>query len=311
MKKYATVKELLADYREMEQKAKEVNMAKLSDEDAAFLNEYAELTDFLNDTREALDFVKASTVVVLPNAENLDTLECRSILTDKEQYAELAAALSDNFNKDFLDAVEATRTEPISNEYMGRQEFLGSAKAPLEMTEIKEVVEEKTVEEKTVEEIIKAQEQAKELMEQNEIERDNIIESTLAAVFVLNEAEKLTTLAKQEDEIPVEKPVEIVESNDGYVMASSEVTPENEAEFNSKVNQVNNEVIHNEPPKETTVDRSRVGGNVKLETAEDLGTRDIQAIEAGADLGYLNEVYENSKYDETPDEEREDDEYDI
>lgn len=98
------------------------------------------------------------------------------------------------------------------------------------------------------------------------------------------------------------KPVEIVESSDGYVMATSEITPENEAEFKSRVDFTNNEVIHNEAPQETTIDLSKVGGKVKLEQVEDLGSRELSQIEnGGGAIGSLADRYENTKYDETPD----------
>jgi len=94
-----------------------------------------------------------------------------------------------------------------------------------------------------------------------------------------------------------------VESSDGYVMAASEVTPENEAEFDSKVDKTNNEVIHNEAPQETTIDPAAAGGKVKLEVVEDLGSKELKQIEnGGGAYGNLADRYENSKYDETPDE---------
>ena len=112
--------------------------------------------------------------------------------------------------------------------------------------------------------------------------------------------ENLTDVDYENNHKP--KPVEIVESNDGYVMASSEITADNEAEFNSRVNKANNEVIHNEAPQETTIDPSAVGGKVKLEVVEDLGSRELSQIEnGGGAYGSLADRYENTKYDETPD----------
>ena len=114
------------------------------------------------------------------------------------------------------------------------------------------------------------------------------------------EPDNLTDVDYENNHKP--KPVEIVESNDGYVMASSEITAENEAEFNSRVNKANNEVIHNEAPQETTIDPTAVGGKVKLEVVEDLGSRELSQIEnGGGAYGSLADRYENTKYDETPD----------
>lgn len=114
------------------------------------------------------------------------------------------------------------------------------------------------------------------------------------------EPDNLTDVDYENNHKP--KPVEIVESSDGYVMASSEITAENEAEFNSRVNKANNEVIHNEAPQETTIDPTAVGGKVKLEVVEDLGSKELSQIEnGGGAYGSLADRYENTKYDETPD----------
>lgn len=66
-------------------------------------------------------------------------------------------------------------------------------------------------------------------------------------------------------------PVEIVESIDGYVMSATKITPENQKSFDSLVEK-GNEVIHTEVPMYTTTDISEVGGKVKLEVADDIGT---------------------------------------
>jgi len=109
--------------------------------------------------------------------------------------------------------------------------------------------------------------------------------------------EKASELAKEEleDKLP---DVEIVESSDGFVMNTSPVNSTNEKTFNEKVEQ-GNEVIHNEVPQETTVDVSMAKGKVKLEEANDLGTKEVAKIEAGAELGHLNEKYDAEQVDES------------
>ena len=108
--------------------------------------------------------------------------------------------------------------------------------------------------------------------------------------------EKASELAKEEleDKLP---DVEIVESSDGFVMNTSPVNSTNEKTFNEKVER-GNEVIHNEVPQETTVDVSMAKGKVKLEEANDLGTKEVTKIEAGAELGHLNEKYDTEQIDD-------------
>lgn len=68
-------------------------------------------------------------------------------------------------------------------------------------------------------------------------------------------------------------PVEIVESFDGYVMSvNQEITADNLKEFEAKVEDDGKTVIHNEAPMETTIDPAEVGGKVKLEEYDDIGT---------------------------------------
>lgn len=69
-----------------------------------------------------------------------------------------------------------------------------------------------------------------------------------------------------------EFPVQIVESNDGFVMnTNKKITSENINNFNQKVEN-GNEVIHNEVPAETTIDTAEVRGKVKYEQKDDIGT---------------------------------------
>jgi hypothetical protein len=70
-----------------------------------------------------------------------------------------------------------------------------------------------------------------------------------------------------------DKDMEVVESNDGYVMNRSELSASNENQLSEKV-QNGNEVIHNEPSRETTSDPARVTPNRKLETVQEKGTKE-------------------------------------
>ena len=373
--------------------------------DKTALKEYSDYKDFLDDVRKSLDFVKSSTFI----SEGKDgNPECRSLLSNKEQYAHLVNTLTNSFDKKFMKEVEKTRTEPLDAGEFTKQEYRSMVQAAPNSPPIREEIERiqrerelNEQEEYRIREIQEAIQETQVEMERNNIsitdaaitaltvglwlERDeqgetNIIAEseklpnniktelpepryTVVAIdketgeenrletndwnrvkaFAINQMiegnmdvtiqdnttnesvtldaekyrENYNAIDKLNGEFPVEpdnltdvdyennhkpKPVEIVESNDGYVMASSEITAENEAEFNSRVNKANNEVIHNEAPQETTIDPTAVGGKVKLEVVEDLGSRELSQIEnGGGAYGSLADRYENTKYDETPD----------
>lgn len=384
------IKKLIDEYKELKEKVQNMDMENLSDKDRETLTRYSEVKDFLDDVRNSLDFVKASTLML--DSKDGNGIECRSLLNTKEQYADLSSKLTNNFDDNFIKEVEQSRSEPIYTEPFSKQEYVASVSAPLKMAEIEKELD-KLPDGYTVGEVADAVSETKKEMDFNYIDPDNVINSTLLLFMTEDKNDRLSTLASEEvvqiedtrrfevvvkdadgnesvelqsndwDKIkfaaaaimlergldveirdtendksvtleadkykgnystidrlagyfPVEKedienvdyenqhkPVEIVESSDGYVMAASEVTPENEAEFNSKVNQANNEVIHNEAPQETTIDPAAVGGKVKLETVEDLGSKELKQIEnGGGAFGNLETRYENTKYDETPDE---------
>lgn len=73
---------------------------------------------------------------------------------------------------------------------------------------------------------------------------------------------------------------EIVESNDGYVMGMSKVTPANESKLYSKIEH-GNEVVHNETPRETTNTIADIRPNVKYEACNDVGSKEKSEIDSG------------------------------
>lgn len=393
-----TVSEFLQEYRDLKEKVYKMDASNPSEGDRETLKQYAEYKDFLDEVRRSLDFVKASTYMLKGRDEQ--SIECRSLLSDKEQYVSLMNRLTNGMDKKFTNAVEESRTEPIDAGEFSRLEYLAGIQAPLRMPEISTEMERQIQaqeQERRISDIQNAIQEVDKEMDKQHINRDDIIASTVA-MFIISDADAQTNVLSYEedhiaplpkpryfvvsfneetetehkletsdwesvkrfavnemlegnadvtildgstneevtlnakdfkehydaveiengyfpvqpeklDEIDYEsyhkppQPVEIVESSDGYVMASSEITPENEAEFNSRVNQANNEVIHNEAPQETTIDRSAVGGKVKLESVEDLGSRELSQIEnGGGAYGSLADRYENTKYDETPEE---------
>lgn len=128
-------------------------------------------------------------------------------------------------------------------------------------------------------------EQAKELYEQG-YRADNT-EQLVKLGYSITQTDALAVLLKTYEEHGIDEesvniakiqldkeriPVEIVESFDGYVInTNQEINASNEKEFNEKVEN-KNEVIHKEAPMETSVNLSEIGGRVKYEEHDDIGT---------------------------------------
>lgn len=118
-------------------------------------------------------------------------------------------------------------------------------------------------------------------------------ESQLDQPLVETDKAKIHRLAEPDiEEQPKDIEAEVVESNDGYVMNTSERTSDNAAALDAQVK--GNEVVHNEAPKITTTDKSKVGGNVKLEEAKTAGTLEE---ETGKNEGSKNNHTDVDKID--------------
>lgn len=334
MKQYKNMQEFMDDYDRKKQIIDNMDMSNLSENDRAMLSEYAEMKDYLNDVRISLDFVKSSTMVALTQDENsIDTLQCRSLLDSTHQYAYLTAALTNNFDERFMKAVEATREGHIkSNDLMTSQEYIKSIAAPLNMANVRQEFD--TIQETidanggsfTQKELEQAMKESKEAARKNgiDINSEDIILATLTVAVekdmyeqsnVIGQEVLIAELGEREknrgDKDMVEEQdaeraikenqqnqkVEVVVSNDGYAMATSKV--ENEAQLqdlNSKVNGATQEMRKTDII-ETTNDPTRVGGNVKLETVNELGTREVARgeIEGDADKDGIKDSVEEAE----------------
>lgn len=333
MNKYKNMQDFMNAYERQQKIIEGMDMSNLSESDREMLAEHAEMKDYLNDVRVTLDFVKSSTMVTLSQDENqIDTLQCRSLLDNAHQYAYLTAALTNNFDERFMKAVEATREGHIkSNDLMTSQEYLKTVAAPLNMSNIRQELD--TIQETidanggsvTREELEKAMKESKEVARKNGIEindKDDIIFATLTVAMekdmyeqnnVIGKenlmADRDLTAEKNKDAEKTEKDaekadkeddknskVEVVVSNDGYAMATSEIKNEAQRQdLNSKVNTATQEMRQTDIV-ETTNDPSRVGGNVKLETVNELGSRELARgeIEGDADKDGIKDSVEEA-----------------
>lgn len=118
-KKYDSLEELVADYKEKTEivsQIKELDETELSASQKQTIKEQEELSDYLQNACQALDFVKFSTTVTLNASENesRDKIECRSLLDSKEQYVRLYATLTNGGERETIEAIERNR-QPIEN----------------------------------------------------------------------------------------------------------------------------------------------------------------------------------------------------
>lgn len=119
-------------------------------------------------------------------------------------------------------------------------------------------------------------------------ERFSLTAEEVAAVAITMQTYEWIKIAQEweqqqvAEKVKEQEPAEIVESSDGYVMAMSKMTPQNEKQLQSRIEN-GNEVIHHETARETTTDPSQVKPNVKLETAQNKGTQEKKARQADYD----------------------------
>lgn len=123
------------------------------------------------------------------------------------------------------------------------------------------------------------------LFEETDLSPEEI--SAVAIIMKHYEEEGLTAEAERNAFKEIEEeniPVQVTFSDDGYVMnTSEEITAQNVDQYNEKVEN-GNEYKDVGVPKETTVDISEVGGKIKLEEANELGSIEEEQDINPADL---------------------------
>lgn len=246
----------------------EEDYAMLTADDKRLYDDFCANRNLLVEARVALDYVKTSTFT-RPSVENCRNVECMSLMSSKEEYAHALIVLTNGFDERMSKALDSTRDKPFASRLMTINNYNSTVNAPLMDEAIAGLIATEKSNEKTVADLVKVIKITEEQRDDLYISDENVIDDTLCAVA--NDKEKLNLLHVQDLTEQKEIP-EIVESNDGYVMNTSRVTAENKKAIGEKVN--GNEVVHNEAPKATTTDPSKVGGNVKLEEANNKGTED-------------------------------------
>lgn len=273
-----TIDELLTVYEEDKRTVaaiEDYNNPSIAEREA--MTRVSEARKFFTQTQQSIDYITASAML-----NDDSSISC---LIDKNTYLSTLLAVTDNANGDLIDTVysessyKKTDADREKAENALNDVICGNG---IITTDFYAMKDEKP--QYTVAEIMNYNNSVKEICYAEQINENQVFDST---------REKLTS-AKNSG-----KALEIVESSDGYVMAVS-LSPE---EFSSNPHlaqqfaelvTANNEVVHNEAPKQTTSDLSRVGGNIKYEEMDDIGTVERESGEL-SDEEKENKSYENER----------------
>lgn len=330
---------------EIEQKqAEQQKIESMKSEEQSLEHSIAQTTQFLVEARLALDYTRCSTALRFAMDDTASETRCVSINPSVSDYAVSMILLTNNFDKNTMEALEATREKNALAHSVFRSpiEYERQTTAPLRDDIVASVMEDckrnYIIEGNVrVSNVVHAIEATKPDREKYGIRDDNIINDTVFSLQTLekedkenvihnhihaldapreliieksidlfdrgyraSDAEKIQSVTLDdaiqiqahciflenfekwginEDSINLATeeikrqniPVEIVESFDGYVLNTNRILAENDKEFDSKVEK-GNEVVHNEAPMHTTIDTAEVGGTIKLEQADDIGT---------------------------------------
>lgn len=253
-----TISELLTKYEEDKQILETIDdFNNPTEEQALAMTDISDARKFFTQTQESIDYIAAC--AVLNQDSSVDSL------MNKNSYLSTLLDVTDVNNKDFLDKVYSESTNKKTVEDKQRVEesintvICGNPMLTQEFLSMADQMPETTVE--------------------DTMRVNGTIHNMLEAEKISGKTTDIFDFVREQlkNEQSKNKPLQIVESNDGYVMAVSIPAEEIAAnldlsqEFASKVKN-GNEVVHNEAPRHTTSDPSRVGGNVQLEEVDDLGT---------------------------------------
>ena len=285
MKKNMLLSELFEDFRRNERELMEMKTADVTDIDTELAVECAYERQLLYKAANALEFLTTSVPVVYHAGTGETTVET---LMEQKQALENLMCLTNNMDNQFVYSLfcdnlpRTASVETINNQKrraVAVQDkldlvmdipFFGQAYAAYSEAAFPV----------TVAELEKSVKAIEGIMELYDIREDDIVSQTTQIVSEKYQRKELyvfqDTYTREEEKTPVADSLVIVESNDGYVMASNaspELFAENpslEREFSERVH--GNEVVHSETPRETTIDFARVGGNVKYEQYDDIGS---------------------------------------
>ena len=312
-----TINEFVAQHTALEKQLVGIDMQNASPSDFDLLKQAAEDKQFLTQAEKGLELCTGGTLP-LSYPDGRDNVE--SILK-KDDYIRLLGTLTGGQNESFIElltSLNPTKAAEIKQnlvdvmEFKEIQEAVGSqskeytvgdvmqaASKADDIIQIRQLDAENVYESARTQAFLLHNSGRNDLMTMDDAVREKsevtLIQlakklhdgdwkaadkDEIAEAFHLNEKD-VAKVVEVLEQIERDEPVEVIESNDGYVLNTSKQTAaamnqiEEKLEANSP-NEVKQPVV-----KETTSDPAAVGGKVKLEAADDRGTREKQA---GLDL---------------------------
>lgn len=270
-----SIPELLDDYERNEHRIKEITFYGVSENEIEILSDYDNERQLLIEAGKSLEFVVASTPVIV----DYNSTVIESLMSRADCLCALRT-LTNDFDRTFVIALYCATD--MEKQYEREQTILNKLDLLLDTPGFKELTTSFMVTEPiTVVDLKSTTENIKALMSEYQIDETAIMDSTLLFAAEKHAKQELYKIVERTsrsyEENKDQEALVIVESNDGYVMATNaspelfNSNPELERRYSEQVTN-GNEIVHNEAPRQTTIDMSKVGGNIKYEQYDDIGT---------------------------------------
>lgn len=288
-----TIDEMLADYRKNERLLQEMSFdtAELSKQDMTVLTNYIAEKQMLTQTAQSLDAF-ASMVTV-----NYGVSKTITSIVPRMEHIQIMKALTNNLDMRFVDTLyleclhltpttytakecEKTRafTKRVVNDLMEDYGYNDAYANMLNAEQMMIAMQPNSglSVDVTIATLMKTNDKVLNLIEKEGIDITNLFDSAQAVIEKHERENSINTIAEH-DVIKEQPELVIVESNDGYVLATNaspellRAYPKLDREFNERVHN-EDEIVHNEAPAQTTIDMAEVGGNVKYEQFDDIGS---------------------------------------
>ena len=215
-------------------------------------------------------------------------------ISNEKELMQAYCTLTCGFDESFIEFIKDNSTREKSNfEIQADSAEMGKSVRDIM---VDTTIISREVEEPAVSEMILQINEISKIMDDLKIDKSDIAQSVndkFKASMVEENVVEINSdaMEKYYEQKREEEPAEVVESNDGYVMATSKVTAANQSAIYSKI--TNGNEIANSLPAETTTDASAVKAKVKLETTKAVGSKEKAQIDAGmgtdADIEALSE----------------------
>lgn len=276
MDEIMTLTEFAEEYERQEKEVLAIDRTSLSARDSKLLAEFDKNRQFLDGLKDSLEFTRNSTVVV-PRTENGERVLALETKTTVEEYASAMIVLTDNFNEKFknflqrdmdsFDRVMINKQDETVMSYKVVKDAIAKMQAQRKAQELEITVreaqemqrriaeqvynaeqyyiqqkyqEEKYQQEKMLQEQMAQQEKAQQEKAQQEKPAYSKMLTVAAATVVAAEViDKIKDSKKDPEKELADKPIEIVEGNDGILNTSdpNEIAPSKVGEIQARINE--------------------------------------------------------------------------